>query len=538
MWQSFSIAKKIYVSIGILVFGYTMTMLFVIIEGHLAKGRLTNVSYALFPASQQSQAALTAYDQQTKAYEDAVTVGDKKLLETAREKGEAAIQALDDISRMTGLDQADLEKVREAADQLKTYNSSAQALYTEMASGKMDQMEKASELSKQSENLKEELNGLNLGFSKGLQSEIASITHAMQRDQVIDVLAFISVVTICLLIILRVVGSTMSRIKQTIERLKYISDGEWKLTIRLDESKKDELGELAQCINLFVEKLQEIISQLSGNSVQLAEAVGSLNAARLHIANSSDEVADQVSNVAGASEQMAASAREIALSCQRVAENSELAINTVNDGSAIVRHTVDGMGKIATRVQETARTVESLGGRSDQIGQIIGTIKDIADQTHLLALNAAIEAARAGDHGRGFAVVATEVRALAERTTKATNEIGEMIKSIQSETQLAVQAMEEGVKEVEAETTEAERSGAALTAILNQIDVVASQVYQMASAAEQQTTTTSEITKHIQVISDVVQRNTRDAQESADATSRLDSMAGNLQDIVAQFKVA
>jgi len=106
------------------------------------------------------------------------------------------------------------------------------------------------------------------------------------------------------------------------------------------------------------------------------------------------------------------------------------------------------MSVIADRVRQTSKTIEALGIRSEQIGDIVGTIEDIADQTNLLALNAAIEAARAGEQGRGFAVVADEVRALAERTTRATREIGEMIKAIQKETRGAVNAMEEGVQEV------------------------------------------------------------------------------------------
>jgi methyl-accepting chemotaxis protein len=205
---------------------------------------------------------------------------------------------------------------------------------------------------------------------------------------------------------------------------------------------------------------------------------------------------------------------------------------------SIVLHTAEAMGKITLRVRESAQTIGNLGARSDQIGAIIGTIEDIADQTNLLALNAAIEAARAGEQGRGFAVVADEVRALAERTARATREISEMIKSIQSETRNAVRAMDEGVKEVEQSTVEAGRSGQALETIVDQINSLALQVNQMATAAEEQSATTTEITNNIQNIHDVVVKNAQDAQGSADEALQLANLAQNLQGLVGLFKIA
>jgi len=195
------------------------------------------------------------------------------------------------------------------------------------------------------------------------------------------------------------------------------------------------------------------------------------------------------------------------------------------------------MNSISERVRCSAQAVESLGSRSDQIGEIVGTIEDIADQTNLLALNAAIEAARAGDQGRGFAVVADEVRALAERTTRATREIGEMIKAIQQETRGAVIAMEEGVSEVAKGSEKAADSGRALELILQQINDVNSQIHQVATAAEEQTATTSEISKNLQQITEVIIQTSRGAQDSASAANGLSTFADDLRGIISQFKV-
>jgi methyl-accepting chemotaxis protein len=195
------------------------------------------------------------------------------------------------------------------------------------------------------------------------------------------------------------------------------------------------------------------------------------------------------------------------------------------------------MERISSRVKDAAKTVEDLGSRSDQIGAIIGTIEDIADQTNLLALNAAIEAARAGEQGRGFAVVADEVRALAERTTRATREISEMIKAIQKETKGAVAAMEEGVTEVVKGTEHSVKSGQALEQILERVNDVTMQINQIAIAAEQQTTTTGEITSNIQKITNVVQQTARGITETVSAAATLSLQAEELQRLVRQFKL-
>ncbi len=324
---------------------------------------------------------------------------------------------------------------------------------------------------------------------------------------------------------------------EMVERLKDIASGNGDLSKRLEVKGKDEPAQAAYWLNQFIEKLHGIISNISLTSNQVALSATDLHSTAERIATGAEEVAAQSATVATAGEEMSATSGDIAQNCQMAAEGAQRASQSASNGAGVVEKTVAVMGQISEKVQESARTVESLGVRSDQIGAIIGTIEDIADQTNLLALNAAIEAARAGEQGRGFAVVADEVRALAERTTRATKEIGEMIKSIQKEIKGAVIAMEQGVHQVEAGTEEAAKSGAALRDILEQVNDVATQVNQIATAAEEQTATTGEISSNMHQITDVVQLTSQGAQESATAAAQLSGYAEELQRLVLQFKL-
>jgi methyl-accepting chemotaxis protein len=376
-------------------------------------------------------------------------------------------------------------------------------------------------------------------FQKG------SIEKRTKEIQQIYQSALIGLITACAIAILIAIGSgivitrgitiPLGRMR---EMIKDIAQGEGDLTKRLMVSSTDELGETCQWFNVFIDKLQGIIGQVVQTTHQVASASSRLQITSDQMATGAEEVATQVGTVATAGEEMSATSGDIAQNCILAAECSQQANAAAVSGAGVVNETIAVMRSIAARVTSSATAVDSLGRRSDQIGAIVGTIEDIADQTNLLALNAAIEAARAGDQGRGFAVVADEVRALAERTTRATGEIGEMIKAIQSETKGAVIAMEEGVREVANGSEKAANSGIALEQILKQINLVTTQIDQVATAAEEQTATTTEISTNIQQIAEVTSHTSRGAQESATAANQLSGLADALLKIVGQFRLS
>lgn len=310
------------------------------------------------------------------------------------------------------------------------------------------------------------------------------------------------------------------------------------LSVRAEVVGGGEFARLAGSFNTMMTDMNNAMRQFFSVADLVRDSVVLVRGTTDAMASAAEEVAMQSGTIATASEEMAATSGDIARNCLYAAENAQKATEQTHTGSQIVQSSARLMDNIALRVNESSHTVEGLGQRSDQIGAIVNTIQDIADQTNLLALNAAIEAARAGEQGRGFAVVADEVRALAERTTKATKEISTMIKAIQTETQTAVSSMVEGVQQVTKGTEETARSGEALEDILNMINELAMQVSQIATAAEEQTATTSEITQNIQMISDVVERNVHSAHDTTLATAKLSEQVDQLHQLVGHFRLA
>ena len=203
----------------------------------------------------------------------------------------------------------------------------------------------------------------------------------------------------------------------------------------------------------------------------------------------------------------------------------------------VVNRSVDKVKLIAKTIDQSAQLIKSLGERSNQIGEIVNVINDIADQTNLLALNAAIEAARAGEQGRGFAVVADEVRKLAERTGNSTAEIGTMVKSIQNEVHQIVISMENITKEVKAGVDLSTEAGGVLRNIVESADKLHLMVQQIASATEEMASTSEEINKDIETISSLSAGTSGSSGEIAKASFELSQLSVNLEDVVKGFKV-
>jgi methyl-accepting chemotaxis protein len=349
----------------------------------------------------------------------------------------------------------------------------------------------------------------------------------------------IAILSATLLLIIFVLHTTSRNIIQPVKQLltafKKQADGD--LTQEVHVKSKDEIYQLTETFNATNRKLSEVLLDVTISSDSIAASAAQL-------AGSSQNITINASDQSSKSEQAAASMEELNSSFVNVAQNTSSAADSAKQaaelaakGGEVVTDTINGMNRISSSVKESASTVETLGRSSEQIGEIIKVINDIASQTNLLALNAAIEAARAGEQGRGFAVVADEVRKLAERTTAATSEITDMIKGIQEDTGRAITSMQDGTKSVEEGVRLSNQAGEALQQIVDSVKSVTDMMQQIATAAEEQTSTGEEVTANLESMASSAKQTADAVLSSSESTQNLDNLAQQLKQLVSGFKL-
>ncbi|MBU2492100.1 MAG: 4Fe-4S binding protein [Bacteroidetes bacterium] len=320
-----------------------------------------------------------------------------------------------------------------------------------------------------------------------------------------------------------------------LENVNKFSDGD--LSVVFDDQGNTEVSILFKELNTAARHFKETIIGLIDSIQLISQTSSKLLISSDEMAAGAKEQSYQTNNVSNAVEQMASTIMDTNHNAGIAAEKSKLAGEIARSGGSVVQETVNGMKKIALVVSQSAEIIKELGNNSDQIGEIIQVIDDIADQTNLLALNAAIEAARAGEQGRGFAVVADEVRKLAERTTKATKEIAGMIKRIQNDTSGAVIAIDKGTEEVEKGKELAEKAGESLKEIIKGTYEVVDVVNKVAEISEEQSGAAELISKNIEGINIVAHESAQGVQQIAIAADDLNRLTENLQNLVGRFNL-
>ena len=373
---------------------------------------------------------------------------------------------------------------------------------------------------------------------RALEEEAAASRSALRRFE-FAVAVGIGVVAFAVALLGVALVRNISRaLRRIVDRVRDVAEGEGDLTKRLDISSDDELGEIARWLNTFLDKLQQIMLQISAYTNRLASASEQLSAATTEQSRNAEAQSAQAQQVAAAMQEITTTITEVSNNSNDAEESSGQAAQTARNGGSVVEEALSRMQSIAEAVDQSATRVRALGKSSDRIGEIVQVIDEIADQTNLLALNAAIEAARAGEQGRGFAVVADEVRKLAERTVKATQEIGDMVRSIQAETGSAVTAMHEGTALVAQGVDSTRKAGTSLREIIQVSESVGALIAQIATATTEQSSSTEQINLSIDAIARAISESAAASQQAATAVGDLSELALDLQRLVGQFRLS
>lgn len=395
-------------------------------------------------------------------------------------------------------------------------------------------------------------------FNRAMQDDLNKIKEVVERGEVhphlfnwyIDhtLTTVLGVITLLLLIM---VGSEMLRasrkkeneaqkafmknqdaIMSLLDDISSLADGDLSKEVHVSE---DATGAIADSINYTVEELRGLVSTIQSSAEQVTETANKTEILTRSLSTTNDENEKRISIASGTVSEVANDVHQMAESAEKASGLAKSSAEAASEGAIVVKRSVQSMNNVREQIQETSKRIKRLGESSQEIGDIVEIISDIADQTNLLALNAAMQAAMAGEAGRGFAVVADEVQRLAERSSQATHQIDGLIKTIQADTSEAIQSMESSTSEVVSGSDSIHTAGEALTQIEITSITLAENISALSRQASIQSNRTNEISEAMKTVNTSTSKSAEEARETASLIGKLSLLSMTLKDSVAGF---
>ncbi len=319
-----------------------------------------------------------------------------------------------------------------------------------------------------------------------------------------------------------------------LDEITNLADGDLTVDVTVTE---DFTGAIADSINYTVQNMRNLVGTITSTSVEIANAALNTQQTALRMNEASERQAKEITAVTSTIAETSNSMQQVAASAEKLALQAQASVQIAHSGADTVNRTIVGMTALREQIQDTSKRIKRLGESSQEIGNIIEFINDIAEQTNTLALNASIQAAMAGESGRGFAVVADEVQRLAERAANATRQVENLVKTIQADTNEAIVSMERSTQNVVVGAKSAEEAGQALNKIEGSSQELARLITDISSSARNQSAAATKIAGTMQVIRDIAVQTSGSANQTAQAVGELSTLSEKLRESVSGFKL-
>lgn len=496
---------------------------------------LVSIEKQKFPMMMYSKEVMVLLDKMEEKLQSAVMTSEMDELNAAHKISESIEEKLKAVIELCGKD-----KSKKMLNDFKQYHEISHKISKDMINEAFD-FEKDSHLTDDKQRLLSVFkNSIETFYDTQHKQFTEAITSANKSaEQTVRFGIIISIATIIILFITSILITSWisKKLMHVISALRDINEGNGDLTVRIETTGNDEIGELVSRFNSFVFKLQGIMRMVVESSEPLSNLANELADMTSQANTDIHDQKEKSKGIVSIVEQMNNKVTDMASTSESAADYGKKADQETNNGLKVVNETVNGIGNLAENVEQTTVVIDKLGKDSERVATVLEVIRGISDQTNLLALNAAIEAARAGEQGRGFAVVADEVRVLASKTQESVQEIQEIIEQLESAVTQAVNAMHEGQEKARLTVDQAASAGESLHHINSIVSSICDINLQIASSAEEQRTFSEKMLGHVHDSDKMTDKSADSSRKLSYASEQLQSLAQGLHEVTGQFKI-
>lgn len=536
-FSNLSIRYKILVIPLICMIGLAVTLLIGYRNGSVSSGNLAQIRDVYFPVLEKANANIVELDRMTEIFKSAVGAGEVDMLTQADVLSAQINSRLGDLEKLLPENRDDIGTIRK---NFTTYSINAMNVSKGMLSGNIPPDQIGSNIEKMRislETSQKDFKNFKDQSHKAFTGMVESTQSGTERALSISIILSVIIAVVVAFTAFYVVAMLTRNIMTVVDSLKDIAKGDGDLSKRLPKAANDEIGDLVESFNTFVEKLHGTIKDVVDSIRPLHDITSNLADLSRKTESVVTDQYRSTENVSNSIEQMMVSVRTIATNAAHAADAAKVANDDTQTGHKVVAMTIGSINMLSEDVEKSAQTMKVLQENTESVGSIIGVIQSIAEQTNLLALNAAIEAARAGEQGRGFAVVADEVRTLASRTQESTKQIQGVIEQLQKTANASMQVMLSSEKRAKESVEQASKTGTSLQSIAEKVGTISTMNIGIASSTEQQQKTSESIQRNIVEIRSSSELASSSTKQVAQATSDLQGIANRLDKVVRQFRL-